>query len=90
MALTNVINATEDGKIAWKLHDNGVGYWAVVDSNWRLDLVEGVYTLRKDGVVLDSQNDTNNVLKDAIEDYIETTKSNLISEFTTKISNLGE
>ena len=86
MALTDIVTATAAGKIPWRVHDNGVGTWAVVDPNYRLDLVDGTYTLRKDGITLDTQTDTDDALKDAIEDYIDSTKSDLISEFTSKIA----
>jgi len=86
MTLTGIVTATTAGKISWRVHDSGQGFWAVVEPNFRLDLVDGVYTLRKDGVTLDTQDDTDDVLKEAVDTYINSTKSDLISEFTSKLA----
>lgn len=86
MALTDVVSATSAGKIPWKLHDNGVGYHGTVDNSYRLDLVEGIYTLRKDGITLDTQTDIDDTLLDAVETWIDSTKSEAVSDFLSKIT----
>jgi hypothetical protein len=88
MALTDIVTATSAGTIPWLPHDSVrvTGYWAVIDRVYRLDLVSGTYTLRKDGVTLDTQTDTDDTLKTAIESYISGTTSAAITDFLSKIS----
>jgi len=87
MNLTDVITATSGGKIPWKAHDSVrvTGYWAVIDNVYRLDLVDGTFTLRKDGVTLDTQADTDDLLDIAIGDYIDSTISSELLDFVGKI-----
>jgi hypothetical protein len=85
-SLPTIIQATTNGKIQWKLHDNGNGYHAGVDGDFRLDLVDGTYTLRRNGIVLETQSDTNNALLQAIGTYIDSIKSEAVNEFLGKIT----
>jgi len=85
-SLTTLIQATTNGKIPWKLHDNGNGYHAGIDGDFRLDLVNGTYTLRRNGIILETQTDTNNALLQAIEAYINSIKSEAVNEFLGKIT----
>jgi len=85
-SLTTIIQATTDGKIQWKLHDDGNGYHAGIDGDFRLDLVDGTYTLRRNGIILETQTDTNGALLQAIETYINSIKSEAVSEFLGKIT----
>jgi hypothetical protein len=88
MALTDIVTATSAGTIPWLPHDSArvTGYWAVIDTYYRLDLIDGIYTLRKNGVTLDTQTDTGDTLKTAIESYISSTTSAAITDFLNKIS----
>jgi hypothetical protein len=85
MALAETITATGAGKLAWRLHDNGNGYHVSVD-DYRLDCVDGTYTLRKAGIVLETAEDTDNLLETAIESYIDSTTSSAISDFIGKLA----
>ena len=84
-SLTTIIQATTNGKIDWKLHDNGNGYHAGIDGDFRLDLVDGTYTLRRNGIVLETQADTNGALLEAIGTYINSIKSEAVKEFLGKL-----
>jgi hypothetical protein len=86
MALSDITSATTAGKIQWRLHDNGNGYHAAVENEYRLDLVDGTFTLRKAGVVLDTQTDTDDVLLTAVEAWIDSTKTEAVSDFLSKIT----
>ena len=85
-SLTTIIQATTNGKIDWKLHDNGNGYHAGIEGDFRLDLVDGTYTLRRNGIILETQTDANNALLSAIEAHINSIKSEAVSEFLGKIT----
>jgi hypothetical protein len=85
-SLATIIQATTNGKIQWKLHDNGDGYHAGIDGDFRLDLIDGIYTLRRNGIVLETQPDMNNALLDAIEGYIASIKDAAVNEFLGKLT----
>jgi len=86
MALTDIVTATEAGKIPWRLHDNGNGYWGVIDNSWRLDLVDGQYTLRKDGTTVDKEADGKGDLLAIIEKTVGVVASDTYAEFQAKLT----
>lgn len=85
MAIADIVKATEAGKVDWRVHDNSIGWWAVIDNVFRLDLVEGVFTLMKQGVKLETAAD-DGTLEKAVEAYIESTKSLALDEFFGKLT----
>jgi len=97
MSLESVLAATEAGKIDWRLHDalgmSRGGYWAHVigesgGPEFRLDCVEGAYTLMRSGVLLEKADDVDGLLKAAIEEYVESTKSAVLDLFDTELSKI--
>lgn len=96
MSIQSVIDGTIAGKIEWRVHDamgmSKGGFWAHILSQsgpeFRLDCIDGVYTLMRAGVLLEKEDDVDGLLAKSISDYIDSTKTAVIELFETELAKV--